>query len=125
MVSCENLACASFTCSIPEAKTSQVNVTFRVWKPTFIMAEFSNLHMLVSATLDIKNSGLFVLSSNSRTRSVKIQVSKESLGGIPIWIIILSILLGLLILALVIFILWKMGFFKRKPREFSKEDMMD
>lgn len=125
VVSCENLACASFTCSIPEARTSQVNVTFRVWKPTFITAEFSNLHMLVNATLDIKNSDLFVLSSTSRTRSVKIQVSKETLGGIPIWIIIISILIGLLILALVIFILWKMGFFKRKPREFSKEDMMD
>uniref|UniRef100_A0A8C6SBE9 Integrin, alpha 1 n=1 Tax=Neogobius melanostomus TaxID=47308 RepID=A0A8C6SBE9_9GOBI len=125
VVSCENLACASFTCSIPEAKTSHVNVTFRVWKPTFITAEFSNLHMIVNATLGIKNSGLFVLSSSSRTRSVKIQVSKETLGGIPIWIIIISILIGLLILALVIFILWKMGFFKRKPREFSKEDMMD
>lgn len=38
---------------------------------------------------------------------VKIQVSKESLGGIPIWIIIISVLIGLLILALVIFALWK------------------
>lgn len=38
---------------------------------------------------------------------MKIQVSKETLGGIPIWIIILSILFGLLILALVIFVLWK------------------
>lgn len=38
---------------------------------------------------------------------VKIQVSKETLGGIPIWIIIISILIGLLILALVIFALWK------------------
>lgn len=38
---------------------------------------------------------------------VKIQVSKATLGGIPIWIIIVSILIGLLILALVIFVLWK------------------
>lgn len=125
VVSCENLACASFVCTIPEAKTSQVNVTFRVWKPTFIKAEFSSLHMLVNATLEIKNTDLFVLSSSSRTRSVKVQISKETLGGIPFWIIIISILIGLLILALVIFILWKMGFFKRKPREFSKEEMMD
>uniref|UniRef100_A0AAV2IRU2 Reverse transcriptase domain-containing protein n=1 Tax=Knipowitschia caucasica TaxID=637954 RepID=A0AAV2IRU2_KNICA len=125
LVSCENLPCASFVCTIPEAKTSQVNVTFRVWKPTFITADFSNLHMLVNATLGIKNTDLFVLSSSSRTRSVKVQISKETLGGIPFWYIILSILIGLLILALVIFILWKMGFFKRKPREFSKEDMMD
>ena len=28
--------CASFNCSIREAKISQVNVTFRLWKPTFI-----------------------------------------------------------------------------------------
>uniref|UniRef100_A0A3Q3IMN1 VWFA domain-containing protein n=1 Tax=Monopterus albus TaxID=43700 RepID=A0A3Q3IMN1_MONAL len=64
LLSCEKTNCASFTCSLPEAKISQVNVTFRVWKPTFI--------------------------------KVKIQVSKESLGGIPIWVIIISILIGLL-----------------------------
>lgn len=95
--------------------------------------------MLVNATLGIKNTDLFVLSSSSRKRSVsikvvnvclfglgrlctlritykntlyicvqvKIQVSKETLGGIPFWIIIISVLIGLLILALVIFILWK------------------
>ncbi|XP_061887204.1 integrin alpha-1 isoform X2 [Entelurus aequoreus] len=125
LLSCENLPCTSFKCFIPEAKVSQVNVTFRVWKPTFIKADFSSLYMLVNTTLGSRNTDLFVLSSSDSTRSVKIQVTKESLGGIPIWIIILSILIGLLILALVIFALWKMGFFKRKSREFSKEDMMD
>uniref|UniRef100_A0A3B1IH49 Integrin subunit alpha 1 n=1 Tax=Astyanax mexicanus TaxID=7994 RepID=A0A3B1IH49_ASTMX len=40
---------------------------------------------------------------------VKVQVSKEARGGIPLWIIILSILIGLLILALVIFALWKVS----------------
>uniref|UniRef100_A0A8C3AYL5 Integrin, alpha 1 n=1 Tax=Cyclopterus lumpus TaxID=8103 RepID=A0A8C3AYL5_CYCLU len=125
LLSCENLYCASFSCSIPEATVSQVNVTFRVWKPTFIKGEFSSLYMLVNATLGIKNTKLFELNSSHRTRSVKIQVSKETVGGIPIWIIIMSILIGLLILALVIFALWKMGFFKRKSRDYSKEEMMD
>lgn len=126
LLSCGNSQCASFSCSIPEAAINQVNVTFRVWKPTFIKAEFSSLYMLVNASLNIRNADLFELNSSDRTRSVKIQVSKETLGGIPIWIIIISILIGLLILALVIFILWKMGFFKRKSRDdFSKEDMMD
>uniref|UniRef100_A0A3Q3VMZ6 VWFA domain-containing protein n=1 Tax=Mola mola TaxID=94237 RepID=A0A3Q3VMZ6_MOLML len=109
LLSCENLQCASFRCSIPEAKTSQVNVTFRVWKPTFIKGEFSSLYMQVNASLAINNADLFELNSSHRTRSVKIQVSKEALGGIPIWIIIISILIGLLILALVIFVLWKVN----------------
>ncbi|XP_034565030.1 integrin alpha-1 [Notolabrus celidotus] len=125
ILSCESHPCASFTCLIPKATLGQVNVTFRVWKPTFIKGEFSSLHMLVNATLGTKNTDLYELSSSNRNRSVKIQVSKETLGGIPIWIIIISILIGLLILALVIFALWKMGFFKRKSRDYSKEDMMD
>ncbi|XP_061656318.1 integrin alpha-1 isoform X2 [Phyllopteryx taeniolatus] len=125
LLSCDNLPCASFKCFIPEAKISQVNITFRVWKPTFIKADFSSLYMLVNATLGSRNTDLFVLSTSDSTRTVKIQVSKESSGGIPIWIIIISILIGLLILALVIFALWKMGFFKRKSRELSKEEMMD
>ncbi|XP_045922775.1 integrin alpha-1 [Micropterus dolomieu] len=125
LLSCENLKCVSFSCSIPEATTGQVNVTFRVWKPTFIKGEFNSLYMLVNATLGIKNTDLFELSSSDKTRTVKIQVSKETLGGIPIWIIIISILIGLLILALVIFALWKMGFFKRKSRDYAKEEIMD
>ncbi|KAF3848656.1 hypothetical protein F7725_015153 [Dissostichus mawsoni] len=104
LLRCEN-QCASFRCSLPENTSSQVNVTFRVWKPTFITGEFTSLYMLVNATLKITNTDLFELSDS--TRSTKIQVSKESSGGIPIWIIIISILIGLLILALVIFALWK------------------
>jgi integrin alpha 7 len=35
-------------------------------------------------------------------------------GAIPLWIIIVGILVGLFLLALVAFILWKCGFFKRR-----------
>lgn len=35
-------------------------------------------------------------------------------GAIPIWIIIVGIIVGLFLLALVAFILWKCGFFKRR-----------
>ncbi|XP_017263420.1 integrin alpha-1 [Kryptolebias marmoratus] len=126
LLQCGQTDCASFTCSIPETKMSQVNITFRVWKPTFIEGEFSSLHLTVNGTLWLTNEQLYVLSSNDKHRSVKIPVSKETVEGIPFWIIIVSILLGLLILALVIFILWKLGFFKRKTRDdYSKEDMAD
>ncbi|XP_008289908.1 integrin alpha-1 [Stegastes partitus] len=123
LLRCENIDCAVFSCSIGDAKINQVNVTFRVWKATFIKGEFSSLHMMVNGTLMVKDTKLFELGSNGKIRSVKIQVSKETVGGIPFWIIILSILIGLLILALVIFILWRLGFFKRKSRDYSKEEM--
>lgn len=90
-----------------------------------LQGEFSTLYMLVDGTLGIKNTNLFELSSGDRTRLVKIQVSKESLGGIPIWVIIISALIGLLILALVIFALWKLGFFKRRTNDYTKDEIMD
>ncbi|KAK2819303.1 hypothetical protein Q5P01_024864 [Channa striata] len=125
LLSCEKLGCASFTCFLPEAEISQVNISLRLWKTTFIKGEFSTLHMLVNGSLGIRNTDLFELSSTDKTRIVKIQVSKDTLEGIPIWVIILSILIGLLILALVIFALWKMGFFKRKSRDYEKEEGME
>ncbi|KAJ8339269.1 hypothetical protein SKAU_G00360550 [Synaphobranchus kaupii] len=123
LVDCKDRTCVSFSCKIEPASSSQINVTFRVWKPTFVKAEFSSLHMTVHASLENKDPRLFVMSKDNEVREVKIQISKESLGGIPLWIIIVSILIGLLILALVIFALWKAGFFKRKTVEEMKEDM--
>uniref|UniRef100_A0A3Q1IUV4 VWFA domain-containing protein n=1 Tax=Anabas testudineus TaxID=64144 RepID=A0A3Q1IUV4_ANATE len=110
LLSCETLPCASFTCTLSEAKISEVNVTFKVWKPTFTKGEFSTLNMLVNGVLSISNTKLFELNDSVKNRTVTIQISKESLGGIPIWVIIISILIGLLILALVIFALWKVTF---------------
>ncbi|XP_026798460.3 integrin alpha-1 [Pangasianodon hypophthalmus] len=127
LLSCKENAnpCRSFSCDIPPARFNQVNVTFRVWKQTFIHGEFSSLFLTVHAKLENKDKAFFQLSKSDENREVRVQISKESRGGIPLWIIILSILIGLLILALVIFCLWKFGFFKRKSVEDMKEDMRD
>ncbi|XP_016337143.1 integrin alpha-1-like [Sinocyclocheilus anshuiensis] len=127
LLSCkeEGNPCVSFSCFIPPGDFKQINTSFRVWRPTFIKGEFSNIHMAVDAKLESKNPDLFVLNDNVKIREVKIQVTKDMRSGIPLWIIILSILIGLLILALVIFALWKAGFFKRKSVEDMKEDMKD
>lgn len=101
---------------------------------SFPQGEFSSLYMVVNSSLSVRKPQLFQLSGGHRTVSLKrfnhhvsaprrnlasralvcvqqvtIQVSKETLGGIPIWIIIISILIGILILALVIFLLWKVN----------------
>ncbi|KAL7846842.1 hypothetical protein SRHO_G00218220 [Serrasalmus rhombeus] len=130
LLSCAGYAvfCKSFSCLIShDAKSSYINATFRVWMPTFIKAEFSekSVDMIVHAKLENQDTALFQLSKADEVREVKVQISKESRGGIPLWIIILSILIGLLILALVIFALWKAGFFKRKSVEDMKEEMKD
>lgn len=62
---------------------------------------------------------VYIYSLHVCVNQVKIQVSKETLGGIPIWIIIISILIGLLILALVIFALWKVIYFPSQTAVFQ------
>ncbi|KAK2823692.1 hypothetical protein Q7C36_020292 [Tachysurus vachellii] len=117
--------CTWFSCAIPPATFNQINVTFRVWKQTFIYGEFTSLSLTVQAKLENKDKTFFQLSQTDKNREVNVQILKESRSGIPLWIIILSILIGLLILALVIFCLWKFGFFKRKSVEDMKEDMRE
>lgn len=41
-------------------------------------------------------------------------LDQTSDASVPLWIIIVAIISGLILLALVIFILWKIGFFKRR-----------
>ncbi|XP_027031206.1 integrin alpha-1 [Tachysurus fulvidraco] len=127
LLSCKETAnpCISFSCAILPATFNQINVTFRVWKQTFIYGEFSSLSLTVQAKLENKDKTFFQLSQTDKHREVNVQILKESRSGIPLWIIILSILIGLLILALVIFCLWKFGFFKRKSVEDMKEDMRE
>uniref|UniRef100_A0A7N6BMV8 Integrin alpha-2 domain-containing protein n=1 Tax=Anabas testudineus TaxID=64144 RepID=A0A7N6BMV8_ANATE len=52
---------------------------------------------------------------------VKVTVSPESAvaqhGGVPWWIILIAVLAGILILALLVFLLWKCGFFKRPSKD--------
>uniref|UniRef100_A0A8C8K3K1 VWFA domain-containing protein n=1 Tax=Oncorhynchus tshawytscha TaxID=74940 RepID=A0A8C8K3K1_ONCTS len=108
---CKDHPCESFDCSIPHVNNSQVNVTFRVWKPTFIKVSIMDA-MTYTFSCDLMCLLVLFVGFLGRVRlsflsQVKIQVSKEALGGIPLWIIIVSILIGLLILALVIIALWK------------------
>ncbi|XP_063066230.1 integrin alpha-1 [Engraulis encrasicolus] len=118
ILSCAQLTCSSFTCFLPsKANKSQVDITLRVWKPTFVVAEYSSVGLTVKGELTNLNTDLFILPDNNIAREVKVQVTKEGVGGVPLWIIILAILIGLLILALVIFTLWKCGFFRRRSME--------
>ncbi|KAG5270292.1 hypothetical protein AALO_G00191010 [Alosa alosa] len=54
-------------------------------------------------------------------RHIVLEIRKEEDYRIPIWIIIGSTLGGLLLLALLILALWKLGFFQRQKRREEAE----
>ncbi|NWT99369.1 ITA1 protein, partial [Urocynchramus pylzowi] len=113
IMDCDTYSCASINCALVPSDIYQVNVSLRVWKPTIIKASIHSLTLVVKALLRSENSSLILRNDHQKLETM-IKISKEHPPGtVPLWVILLSIFAGLLILALLIFALWKAGFFKR------------
>ncbi|XP_067843634.1 integrin alpha-6-like isoform X2 [Heptranchias perlo] len=98
----------------------------RLWNTTF-HEEFSKLNYLdiiVKAMITVESEAKNIVIKNAETE-VRVTVFPEKTVnhyfGVPWWIILVAILAGILMLALLVFLLWKFGFF-RKSRKDSHYD---
>uniref|UniRef100_A0A672JKP4 Uncharacterized protein n=1 Tax=Salarias fasciatus TaxID=181472 RepID=A0A672JKP4_SALFA len=112
VLSCEKeLRCVVFRCPLLGLDGTTIKLKSRLWNSTFIEVR---VRLLISHTC---LSRLF----SSRTPQVTVSVSPDSevaqYGGVPWWIILVAVLAGILILALLVFLLWKCGFFKRATKD--------
>ncbi|CAH2296367.1 integrin alpha-1 [Pelobates cultripes] len=121
ILDCKRSNCSYFYCTVEPANITQVNVSFRIWKSTFIKAGIHSLNLILNAQIQSENP-LIVLNKESENYETMIKISRElEHGRVPFWVIPLSIIIGLLILALIIFAMWKSGFFKRPLKEKMEE----
>ncbi|XP_054842509.1 integrin alpha-1 [Eublepharis macularius] len=117
VVDCDSYDCTFINCTVAPSDVTQVNISLRLWKPTFIKASIHSLDIIVRALLRSENSSL-ILRKEDEKRENTIKISRELLPGrVPLWVILLSVFAGLLILTLLIFALWKAGFFNRPLRK--------
>ncbi|XP_014315482.1 integrin alpha-7 [Myotis lucifugus] len=90
----------------------------RLWNSTFL-EEYSavkSLEVIVRANITVKSSiKNLVLRDASTVIPVMVYLDPVAVvaEGVPWWVILLAVLAGLLVLALLVLLLWKMGFFKR------------
>uniref|UniRef100_A0A3Q4N8P1 Integrin, alpha 6b n=1 Tax=Neolamprologus brichardi TaxID=32507 RepID=A0A3Q4N8P1_NEOBR len=111
--SCDDGAkCVTIRCPLRGLDSNAaISLHSRLWNSTFI--EVSGCTQLLSLDLKKGNPKCF-----SMVRLTAFPERREArYGGVPWWIIVLSILFGLLLLALLAFLLWKCGFFKRAKYE--------
>uniref|UniRef100_A0A4W6EXC1 Integrin, alpha 6b n=1 Tax=Lates calcarifer TaxID=8187 RepID=A0A4W6EXC1_LATCA len=118
ILSCEDGAqCVTIKCPLRGLDSNAViTLHSRLWNSTFI-------EVTKCFYLTLRHS--FEMSINSNLlaeEKVRLTVFPErragaSYAGVPWWIIVLSILFGLLLLALLAFLLWKCGFFERAKYE--------
>uniref|UniRef100_A0A3B3RSL9 Integrin subunit alpha 6 n=1 Tax=Paramormyrops kingsleyae TaxID=1676925 RepID=A0A3B3RSL9_9TELE len=115
--------CVAIRCPLQGLDSNAVIVfRSRLWNSTFLedYASLSYLDLIVKASLSLDTSAANMLLKNAETL-VRLTIFPEKMvshyGGVPWWIMLVAILAGILMLALLVFILWKCGFFKRAKKD--------
>uniref|UniRef100_A0A8C0JV27 Integrin subunit alpha 6 n=1 Tax=Canis lupus dingo TaxID=286419 RepID=A0A8C0JV27_CANLU len=118
-----NVRCVNISCPLRglDSKASVV-LRSRLWNSTFLeeYSKMNYLDILVRASIDVAAAAENIKLPNAGTQiRVTVFPSKTvaQYSGVPWWIILVAILAGILMLALLVFILWKCGFFKRNKKD--------
>uniref|UniRef100_A0A667WZW9 Integrin, alpha V n=1 Tax=Myripristis murdjan TaxID=586833 RepID=A0A667WZW9_9TELE len=119
---CATAKCLQLHCQVGRLERGKNAILFiysRLAVNSFLKAENQNRSYVVrsSATFSViempyKNL-VPELPTNSTSVGVKVQWLADGPQSVPGWVVALAVLAGLLLLALLIFIMYKLGFFKR------------
>ncbi|XP_018425574.1 PREDICTED: integrin alpha-10 [Nanorana parkeri] len=125
IVNCSNSLCEVISCQIPTLpRNSEVSLSILriIHNHFFTNAKFRSVKVISEFILNVReDGGLFTDNARHRTQSV-LELLHPVLLPLSLWILIGSVIGGLLLLALIIFILWKLGFFTRKVQGEEKEE---
>ncbi|XP_043931476.1 integrin alpha-6 isoform X2 [Protopterus annectens] len=124
---CDGMArCVNIQCPLRGLDSNAVIfLRSRLWNATFLeeYAKLNYLDVIVKASINIVSNTTNIGVADAATQ-VRLTVFPEKpvaqYGGVPWWIIFVAVLAGILLLALLVFLLWKCGFFGR-----SKKDQYD
>uniref|UniRef100_A0A3Q3KQ47 Uncharacterized protein n=1 Tax=Monopterus albus TaxID=43700 RepID=A0A3Q3KQ47_MONAL len=115
--------CVTFTCPLEGLDSNAVITLYsRLWNGTFLEVKRVFLLNYLRVSVSVAHLHIILVFCLYRVPQVKLTVFPERRtaaygGGVPWWIIVLSILFGLLLLAMLAFLLWKCGFFKHAKYE--------
>ncbi|KAJ8282403.1 hypothetical protein COCON_G00049220 [Conger conger] len=123
ILDCTKTECVKIKCQVGRLEKGKSAVLFirsRLGVATFLTAEVQNRSYSVesSATFNViempyKNLVSELPSDSTRVNTAVIWAQTGTAQPVPGWVIALAVLAGLLLLALLIFIMYKLGFFKR------------
>ncbi|XP_077430217.1 integrin alpha-5-like [Vanacampus margaritifer] len=120
-LTCSTVECWRLKCNIGQLERGAsviLSVSSRLWAETFLERAHKQYVLECSVQFTVDKMPYSILPKSKQSGSKKVATSvlwnkADNLFYVPVWIIILAVLAGLLLLALLIYLLYKMGFFKR------------
>ncbi|XP_067349582.1 integrin alpha-11 isoform X1 [Channa argus] len=108
--------------NLPASRGVKVTLGGQLQLNTLLAMNFRSLEVLTAASIQLEPSSPMFLQEDRPVREIILELIKEEDYTIPIWIILGSSLGGLLLLALLVLALWKLGFFNRRRRQEEEEE---
>uniref|UniRef100_A0A3B3UL83 Integrin subunit alpha 6 n=1 Tax=Poecilia latipinna TaxID=48699 RepID=A0A3B3UL83_9TELE len=113
-----SVKCVVLKCPLQGINGTTVELRSRLWNSTFIEVTNCSFYLVKASLVLESQAPNIILKSPDFTVTVPVSPDSDvAQFGIPWWIILIAVLAGILILALMVFLLWKCGFFKRPTRE--------
>lgn len=121
VLKCSEHNCFKLHCELGPLHRMEIRslqLHFRVWAKTFLQLEHQSFVLKCEAVYQALKMPYLILPRELPQKELEVVtnvhwINAEGSQGVPLWIIILAILFGLLLLGLLIYILYKLGFFKR------------
>uniref|UniRef100_A0A6I8P434 Integrin subunit alpha 7 n=1 Tax=Ornithorhynchus anatinus TaxID=9258 RepID=A0A6I8P434_ORNAN len=115
-------SCMDIQCPLSSFDRAAVlRVWGRLWNSTFLeeYQAAKSLELVVQASITVKSTIRNLRLKDASTQipvTIYLDPAAVVVGGVPWWVILLAVLAGLLVLALLVLAMWKVGFFKRARR---------
>ncbi|XP_041117785.1 integrin alpha-6-like isoform X2 [Polyodon spathula] len=118
----KNVNCVNIRCPLQGLDSNaEVVLRSRLWNSTFLedYSKLNYLDIIVKASINIiATKNMVIRNADTQVRvTVFPEKTVAQYTGVPWWIILVAILAGILMLALLVFLLWKCGFFKRAKKD--------
>ncbi|KAJ1081209.1 hypothetical protein NDU88_001392 [Pleurodeles waltl] len=119
-LNCSNTWCEIVQCRLHSLERNteiSLKVLRVIHNDFFAKAKFKSVLIVSTFMLDANENSMLFLEESTHRREMILEVILPKRIPLSLWILIGSIIGGLLLLALIIFILWKLGFFAHKAQE--------